>query len=139
MTLTYVAWLSLEVRFTNVDALKIDSLALKIYRMVTTGFLVQNKLDRVWFFKKIFLLVNTSIEVVLEMPIHSLNNVDVEFTEARELIRKMYTVIKAIPTTQRVKLINKYNFVNAILDKNSEIFVIYVAILKASGIAIHIS
>lgn len=85
------------------------------------------------------MLANTSIKVVLEIPIHSLNNIDVEFTETRGLIRRMYTIIEAIPTNQRVKLINKYNFVNAILNKNSEIFVIYVAALKASEIAIHTS
>lgn len=47
MTLAYAAQLSLEIRPTNVEAQKFDNLALKIYEIVTVGFLVHNKLARV--------------------------------------------------------------------------------------------
>lgn len=85
MTPTYVAWLGLEVRFTNVDIQKIDGLALKTYKKVIAGLLVYNKLGRIQFFEKTFLLADINIEVVLEIPFLSLSNIDVEFMETEEL------------------------------------------------------
>lgn len=86
MTPTYAARLGLDVRPTNVGAQKIDGSALKTYEIVTTGFLVYDKLDRVQFFEKTFLLANISIEVVLEMPFLSFSNINIEFTKAERFI-----------------------------------------------------
>lgn len=43
---------------------------------------------------------------------------------------------KALPIAKWVKLINKHKFAKAALDKNSKMFVMHVAILKASQLAI---
>lgn len=67
MTLVYTVNLGLILRFTNVSAQKIDSLALKTYRMAITRFLIQDKLRQNRFLKKTFLLAETNIKVVLEM------------------------------------------------------------------------
>ena len=39
----------------------------------------------------------------------------------------MWTTAKVLSTTKRVEIINKKNFVIAILNKNNETFVIYIA------------
>lgn len=137
MTLAYTTWLGLKVRLTNIDVQKINNSTLKTYKMVIAGFSVYDKLDRVWFFKENFLLANISIEIVLKIPLFSLSNANVEFTEARGLIWRTYTVVEAIPIIQRIELIDKHNFIKVTLNKNSEIFVLHVLPLKASGMMIH--
>lgn len=86
MTPAYAVQLGLEIRSTNVSTQKIDSLGLKTYGMVTIEFLFYDKLGKIWFFEKIFLLANTNIEVVLRMPFFFLNNADVKFMNAKGLI-----------------------------------------------------
>ena len=49
--------------------------------MVLAGFSVQDKLTKVQFFEKTFLVADTSIEVVLGMFFLTLSNVDVQFVE----------------------------------------------------------
>ncbi len=80
------------------------------------------------------MLADTSIEVVLGMPFLSLGNADVEFAELGKLIWRTYTTAEASLTTSRVELINKREFARTALDKNSETFVIYVSVLKATTI-----
>lgn len=82
-------------------------------------------------------MANTSIEVVLKMPFLSFNNANVEFTELEKLTWRSYTVIDILPTTSLVELIDKREFTIVALDKNSEIFMIHVAILEAT--TIHLS
>lgn len=45
--------------------------------MTMASFLLRNNLERVRFYKKTFLLANTSIEMILEMSLLSLSNTDV--------------------------------------------------------------
>ncbi len=49
--------------------------------MALTRFLIQDSLERVWFFEETFLLTNTSMEVVLAMLFLSLNNIYIKFAE----------------------------------------------------------
>ncbi len=72
--------------------------------------------------------------VDLEIAFLSLDNANVKFTELRKLIWRSYTTAKALTTTSWVELINKREFAKAALDKNSETFVVYIAILKAMTI-----
>ena len=67
MTPTFVAKLGLITWKTVVSAQKIDGSSLVTYKIVLVGFSIQNKLGKVWFFNKTFLLADTSMEVVLEM------------------------------------------------------------------------
>ncbi len=79
MTQAYIAKLGLAPRITNVDVQKIDSLALKTYGMTIVGFSVVNKPRQIRFFKKTFLLVDTSIKVILGMLFLSLSNANIHF------------------------------------------------------------
>ncbi len=49
--------------------------------MVLISFPVQDKLEKVRFFEKTFLLVDTGMEVVLGILFFTLSNVDVQFIE----------------------------------------------------------
>ena len=55
----------------------------------------------------------------------------------KELTWKSWTTAKALPTTKRVKLINKKEFAKAALDKNFETFVVYVASLSSTPLNVH--
>ena len=138
MTPAYAAELGLTTRKTSVGAQKIDGLPLETYGMALTRFSVQDSLGRVRFFEETFLLADTSMEVVLGMPFLSLSNADVEFAELGKLTWRTYTAAEALPTTSRVKLINKREFARAALDENSETFVVHVAALEVpTAMSIH--
>lgn len=74
MTLAYVAKLGFITWKTSIGAQKIDSLSLKTHDMATARFLLQDNLERVWFFKETFLLSNIIIKVVLEIFFLVFNN-----------------------------------------------------------------
>ena len=108
--------------------------------MTSASFSLLDSLRRIQFFEETFLLADTSIEVVLEMPFLSLSHANVEFTELEKLTSRSYTAAKALPTTSRVELINKREFAKAALYRNSETFVVYVSALETTkGPAIHLS
>lgn len=65
------------------------------------------------------------------MPFLSLNNIDVRFSEVKEIIWRNYTSAKVLLITKIVELIDKNEFVMVALNKNVVIFVIYVTILSA--------
>ena len=69
-----------------------------------------------------------SIEVVFEIPFFTFNNADILFVN-QKLTWKTYTTKEALPTIQRVELIDKKKFARAVLDENIEVFVVYVAFL----------
>lgn len=60
----------------------------------------------------------------------ALNNANIEFIELGKVTSRFYTAVEILSTTSRVELINKQKFVKPAGDKNSETFVIYIAILK---------
>lgn len=64
------------------------------------------------------------------------SNINIQFSTER-LICRLYTIIKALPTTRRVKLIDKMRFPRIALDKNSETFVVHIAALDAVKITIY--
>ena len=67
--------------------------------------------------------------MVLNIPFLNLSNVDVQFVE-KEFTWRSYITTKALPTSKRVELINKKEFVKVALDENSETFVVYVTSLN---------
>ena len=102
--------------------------------MVLASFQVEDKLESARFFQETFLLANISAEVVLDMLFLTLSNADIQFVE-KKLTWRSYITAKALPTTKRVKLINKKEFAKAVLDEKSETFVVHVASLNlAPGI-----
>lgn len=104
------------------------------------GFSLQDKLGRIQFFKEIFLLIDTSIEVVLGMYFFSLFDVNIRFIE-REITWKRYIIAKALFITQKVKLIGKKEFAIVALDADSEISIVHVAALdiKSINMAVYLS
>ncbi len=133
MTPAFAAKLSFITQKTSVGDQKIDGSPLKTYDMASARFLLQNSLGRVQFFKETFLLTDTSIEVVLEMPFLALSNADFQFG-AEKLIWRSYTAKEALSTTSQVEFIDKREFAKAALDENFETFVMHVATLKATTI-----
>lgn len=80
LTLAYIAKLSFAIRFINISTQKINGLALKTYKMVIIAFYIQNNFGKKKrFFRKIFLLADTSMEMVLKMLFLSLNNIYIDF------------------------------------------------------------
>ncbi len=79
MTPAYVTELGLTTQKTSVGAQKINGSSLETYGMVTAGFSLQDSQGRVRFFEEIFLLANTSIEMVLGMPFLAIINADFQF------------------------------------------------------------
>ena len=70
------------------------------------------------------------------MPFLALSNVDILF-DTESFTWRSYSAAEALPTTRRVKFINKHELAKAALDKNSEIFVMHVAAREALEPAIH--
>ena len=77
----YAKQLGLQGQKTNVRAQKIDNSLLKTFKIVITGFQIEDKLDKARFFQESFLLTNTSIKVVLRMPFLTLSNANIQFAE----------------------------------------------------------
>lgn len=63
----YIIKLGFKICSTNVDVSKIDSLIFKILYMVLASFQVDNKLEKAWFFQKIFLMTNFDINDIFEI------------------------------------------------------------------------
>ena len=130
----YAKRLDLKIWKTNVRAQKIDGSALETFGMVIADFQVEDKSGRPRFFQEIFLVADTKFEVVLGMPFLKISNADVAFGEGT-LTWKSYTTNKALPTTERVQLVDPKEFVIAALDADSETFVVHVAIREREEMA----
>lgn len=55
-----------------------------------------------------------------------------------ELIKKLYIITKAMPITKRVEIMNKKEVTKSISKINSEIFVLYMAIVEVFEIVIYL-
>lgn len=64
----------------------------------------------------------------------SFSNADMQFIE-KVLKQESYKTAKVLPTTKRVELVDKQEFVTVALNKNAKTFVIYVATLSATLVA----
>lgn len=70
--------------------------------------------------------------MVLGILFLSLSNADINF-DTKDFTWRSYTVAKVLFTTSWIELIDKREFAKAVLDQNSETFVIYVVALVATG------
>ena len=136
MSPAYVERLGFKTRKTNVGTQKIDGSALEICGMVIADFQVEDKNDRSRFFQETFLVANTKFEVILGIPFLKLSNADMSFGE-RTLTWKFYITNKALPTTERVQLVDPKEFVIAALDADSETFVMHMAIREREEMTIN--
>ena len=67
--------------------------------------------------------------MILRMFFLKLSNADILFSE-KTFTKRSYTINKALSTIKQVQIIDRKNIIIAMLDVNSETFVIYVAIWK---------
>ena len=135
MSPAYAKKLSLKTWKTNIGAQKIDGSALETFKMVIADFQVKDKGGRPRFFQETFLVANTKFEVILGMLFLKLNNADVSLGEGT-LTWRTYTTSKALPTTERVRLVDPKKFVIAPLDMDSETYVMHVAVWEQKKMAI---
>lgn len=112
MTSAYAAKVYFTPQKKSVRAQKIYSSPLTTYDMVSAKCLLQDNLEKVWSFKETFILVNTSIEIILEISFFYFSNIDIEFVELEKLTQRSYTAIEVVLTTNRVEVIDKENLLN---------------------------
>ena len=136
MNFDYAWKLGLKIRRINVGAQKIDGSTLETFEMVITDFQVEDKTSRPRFFPETFLVADTKFEVILGMPFLKISNANVSFGE-KTLTWKIYSTNKALPTTERVQIVDPKEFVIAALDIDSETFVVYVAIREREKMPVH--
>ena len=136
MNPAYSKKLGLRIRQTNVGALKTDGSHLKTFGMVIASFLLQNKLKKVQFYQKTFLIADTQIAIVLRMLFLTLNNADIWFAEQR-LVCRTYSAAEVLSTIQRVKIIDKKEFVTTTLNEDNKTFIVYIAALSIIDSNVH--
>ena len=122
---TFAKELGLPIRPADVEAQKIDSSTLDIFKIVAAAFSVMDKAHQVRFFEETFLVANVSPKVVFGMPFLILNGANVDFL-VRELQWRTYTTEKALSTTKYVKLIGKKEFTAAALDSKYKIYIVHI-------------
>lgn len=81
LNIAYAKKLGFQNQITDVDTQKIDNSSLTTYKIVIVRFQVLDKLARTHFFLEIFLLSNTSVDIILEMVFLVLSNIDVMFAD----------------------------------------------------------
>lgn len=73
----YAAKLYLNTCFTNIGAQKIDDFTLETFGIVLASFKIKDKLGKYRFFKELFLLTETNIEVILKIPFLIFSNTNI--------------------------------------------------------------
>ena len=122
----YATKLGFRTRKIDVGAQKIDRYYLDTFGIVKVDFSVKNKLRRVWFFQETFLVANIGLEMVLEMSFLILSRANIQFGE-RKFVWRTYMAAEALPITKKVEIIDKKEFMAAVLNADSEIFIVYIA------------
>ena len=135
MNPAFIWKLGLYIRKTNVGAQKIDGYALETFRMMIANFQIEDKGGRPRFFQETFLVADTKFKIVLGMSFLKISNADIVFGKGT-LTWKSYTTNKALPTTDRVQLVNPKEFVIATLDTDSKTFVVHMAVREQKETAI---
>ena len=83
MHTTYATKLGLHIRKIDIGAQKIDKSHLDTFEIVITDCLVKDKLGRVRFFQKTFLLANIGLKMVLGIFILTFSSVDIRFAKRK--------------------------------------------------------
>ena len=137
MSPTYIKKLGFKAQKTNIGAQNIVGSTFEIFGIVVADFQVEDKGGKPRFFQKTFLVPETKFELVLGIPFLKISNADVSFGETT-IMKKSYTTNKALPTTAWVQLVDSKEFIIAVLDADSETFVVYVAIQKREEMPVHL-
>lgn len=138
MTLAYTAELGFKIWPTNIGAQKIYDSTFQTFEIVLASFQVDNKLKRVQFFQKTFLLTNISRDIILGMFFLTFSNAGVLFVD-KKLTWWSYLLVKTLPITKWVQIISRKEFAIVALDLAKEAFIIHIAsLLLSSKILIHL-
>ena len=124
----YTTKLGFHTRKIDISTQKTNGSHLNIFGRVIVDCLVKNKLERVRFFQEASILANISLEMIVKMFFLNFSKADIWFMEW-DLVWKIYMAVEALPTTGRVKIIDKSKFVATALNKNNETFVVHVVAL----------
>lgn len=65
-----------------------------------------------------------------------ISNANIWFAK-KKLEWRRYFIAKVLPTTQRVKLIDKKEFVVVALDNNTKTFIVYIIVLSTPTIQVY--
>lgn len=84
-------------------------------------FQVLYKFNILIFLKKVFLLANTSIDIILKLFFSIFHNINIVFVD-KKLTSKFYITAKATSTIEWVELINNKNFTKTILNDDIKVF-----------------
>lgn len=74
------------------------------------------------------------MDITFRMPFLILSNIRIDIND-RELRWRSYTLLEALPTTQKFELIGKKEFVATVLNLDVETCVVYVASITSSDLA----
>lgn len=110
MSPAYAVNLGLRILETKIKAQKIDGSILGTYRMVIARFFLQDKWGQDQFFKKIFILADVSVKMIIGILFLFFSNANLQFSKVERLIWRNYTTTKALSTTKKVELIEQREF-----------------------------
>ena len=74
------------------------------------------------------MLANIDLQVILRILFLTFSKANIRFAE-QELVWKTYTAVEALPTTKKVKIIDKREFTVVALNADDETFVVHIAAL----------
>lgn len=97
-------------------AQKIHGILPRTHGISSAMFPLQTSNGMVQSCEELFLLVNSSMELILGIPFSSLCNIDVEFAEARKLTWRSYDIRETLPISSQVELIDIREFAKPALD-----------------------
>ena len=109
---------------------------IKIFGIMIADFQLEDKVGRPRFFRKTLLVANTKFKAILEMLFLKFSNANILFGK-KTLTQKSYTTSKILPTIKQIQIINKKDFVIAMLDINYKTFIMHIVIQKQEKILIH--
>lgn len=71
-------------------------------------------------------MTDTKIKIVLEMFLLIFNSAEIWFAKKKQ-VQRTYSTTKALPTIQKVEIINTKKFRAVALDEKDEIFEVHIA------------
>ena len=80
---TFIKKLGLVIKSINISIQKIDDTIFKTYKIVVAVFSVINCINKIRFFKKIFLVANISLDVIFKILFLTLNGANIDFPKKK--------------------------------------------------------
>lgn len=99
--------------------------------------MIDNKDKKTQFFEETFLLADINMNVALKMFFLTLSSIKINLTNLK-LKWRSYIIAKIPSTTRLVKLIWKIEFEATTLNRDYEIFIVYIASLTSSNLNLEV-